>query len=151
MKVEDDPDRRGYVGPPESRRIYWHVVTRPSVNGWPCWQPPWSRLVAVDVNSGEIAWMIPFGTVEGAPPGLLTGAPNSQKGGPTSTASGVLFIGGASDRRFRAYETKTGRELWSVETEQLISGANPITYLGKDGKQYVAVAAGTTLLTYTLP
>ena len=51
VKVEDDPDRRGYVGPPESRRIYWHVVTRPSVNGWPCWQPPWSRLVAVDVNS----------------------------------------------------------------------------------------------------
>ncbi len=151
VKVEDDPDRRSYVGPPESRRIYWHVVTRPSVNGWPCWQPPWSRLVAVDVNSGEIAWQIPFGTVEGAPPGLLTGAPNSQKGGPTSTAGGVLFIGGASDRRFRAYETKTGRELWSVETEQMISGANPITYLGRDGKQYVAVAAGTTLLSYTLP
>ena len=50
-----------------------------------------------------------------------------------------------------AYETKTGRELWRVATEQLISGANPITYKGKDGKQYVAVAAGTTLLTYTLP
>ena len=108
--------------------------------GW----SPWT-------STGEIAWQIPFGTVEGAPPGLLTGAPNSQKGGPTSTAGGVLFIGGASDLRFRAHETKTGRELWSVETEQMISGANPITYLGKDGKQYVAVAAGTTLLTYTLP
>ena len=150
-RVEDDPDRRGYVGPPESRRVYWHVVDRLTVDGWPCWQPPWSSLVAVDVNSGEIAWKIPFGTVEGAPPGLLTGAPNSQKGGPTSTAGGVLFIGGATDRRFRAYETKTGRELWSVETEQMISGANPITYMGQDGKQYVAVAAGTTLLTYTLP
>ena len=150
-RVEDDPDRPGYGGPPESRRIYWHVVTRMSVDGWPCWQPPWSRLIAVDVNTGEIAWQIPFGTVEGAPPGLQTGAPNSQKGGPTSTAGGVLFIGGATDRRFRAYETKTGRELWSVETEQLISGANPITYLGRDGKQYVAVAAGTTLLTYNLP
>ena len=45
----------------------------------------------------------------------------------------------------------TGQELWSVETEQLIRGANPITYMGKNGKQYVAVAAGTTLLTYTLP
>ena len=43
------------------------------------------------------------------------------------------------------------RELWRVATEQLISGANPITYMGKDGKQYVAVAAGTTLLTYNLP
>ena len=105
----------------------------------------------MDVNTGEIAWKIPFGTVEGAPPGLLTGAPNSQTGGPTSTAAGLLFIGGASDRRFRAYETKTGRELWSVETEQLIRGANPITYMVRDGKQYVAVAAGTTLLTYSLP
>ena len=150
-RVDDDPGRGGYAGPPESRRTYWHVVDRLTVDGWPCWQPPWSRLVAVDVNTGEIAWQIPFGTVEGAPPGLLTGAPNSQKGGPTSTAGGVLFIGGATDRRFRAYETQTGRELWSVETEQLISGANPITYMGKDGRQYVAVAAGTTLLTYTLP
>ena len=33
----------------------------------------------------------------------------------------------------------------------MISGANPITYLGRDGKHYVTVAAGTTLLTYTLP
>ena len=103
-------------------------------------------------RSGDIVETVELpDTVEGAPPGLLTGAPNSQKGGPTSTAGGVLFIGGASDRRFRAYETKTGRELWSVESEQLISGANPITYMGKDGKQYVVVAAGTTLLAYTLP
>ena len=139
------------MGPPESRRRYWHIVDRLSVDGWPCWQPPWSQLVAVDVNSGEIAWKIPFGTVEGAPPGLLTGAPNSQKGGPTSTAAGILFIGGASDRMFRTYETKTGRELWSVETEQMISGSNPIVYMGENGKQYVAVAAGTTLLAYALP
>ena len=109
-----------------------------------------SRAISASVAK-RCGRQIPFGTVEGAPPGLLTGAPNSQKGGPTSTAGGVLFIGGASDRRFRAYETKTGRELWSVETEQMISGANPITYVGKDGKQYVAVAAGKTLLTYTLP
>ncbi len=151
--VEDAPDRSSFAGPPESRRIYWHVLPagRMQVDGWPCWQPPWSTLVAVDVNTGEIAWQIPFGTVEGAPPGVETGAPNAQKGGPTSTAGGVFFIGAASDRRFRAYETKTGQELWNVETEQLINGSNPITYMGNDGKQYVAVAAGTTLLTYTLP
>ena len=46
----------------------------------------------------------------------------------------MFFIGASPDRRFRAYETKTGRELWSVETEQQISGANPITYLGQNGK-----------------
>jgi len=151
--VEDEPDRSSYAGPPESRRVYWHVLPagRMMVDGWPCWQPPWTTLVAVDVNTGVIAWQVPFGTVEGAPPGVETGAPNSQTGGPTSTAGGVFFIGGATDRRFRAYETKSGRELWSVETEQLIRGANPITYMGQDGKQYVTVAAGTTLVSYTLP
>ena len=151
--VEDEPDRSSYAGPPESRRVYWHVLPagRMMVDGWPCWEPPWTTLVAVDVNTGEIAWQIPFGTVEGAPPGVETGAPNSQTGGPTSTAGGVFFIGGATDRRFRAYETMSGLELWSVETEQLIRGANPITYMGQDGKQYVTVAAGTTLLSYTLP
>ena len=151
--VEDEPDRSSYAGPPESRRVYWHVLPagRMMVDGWPCWEPPWTTLVAVDVNTGEIAWQIPFGTVEGAPPGVETGAPNSQTGGPTSTAGGIFFIGGATDRRFRAYETMSGRELWSVETEQLIRGANPITYMGQDGKQYVTVAAGTTLLSYTLP
>ena len=151
--VEDEPDRSSYAGPQESRRVYWHVLPagRMMVDGWPCWEPPWTTLVAVDVNTGEIAWQIPFGTVEGAPPGVETGAPNSQTGGPTSTAGGVFFIGGATDRRFRAYETMSGLELWSVETEQLIRGANPITYMGQDGKQYVTVAAGTTLLSYTLP
>jgi len=40
--------------------------------------------------------------------------------------------------------------LWSYQTEELIQG-NPITYMGKDGKQYVAVAAGSTLLSFKLP
>ena len=121
------------------------------MNGWPCWAPPWSTLTAIDVNTGDIAWQIPFGEAKGAPEGSNTGAPNSQKGGPTSTASGLFFIGGASDRMFRAFKTQTGEELWSVQTDELISGTNPITYLGRDGKQYVVVAAGTSLLAYTLP
>ncbi len=130
--------------------IYMHVGPYVGINGWPCWQPPWSRLVAVNVNTGDIAWQVPFGTAEGAPAGIKTGAPNSQRGGPTTTGGGLIFIGAASDRYFRAYETKSGKELWSVKTDELIQG-NPITYMGKDGKQYVAVAAGTTLLTYKLP
>ena len=130
--------------------IYMHVGPTVGINGWPCWQPPWSSLVAVNVNTGDIAWSVPFGTAEGAPAGMNTGAPNSQRGGPTTTAGGLLFIGAATDRYFRAFETKTGKELWSVKTEELIQG-NPITYMGKDGKQYVSVAAGTTLLTFKLP
>ena len=136
---------------PESPILYHHPAGPPtSVNGWPCWQPPWSRLTAVNVNTGEIAWQIPYGTVEGAPAGMKTGAPNSQVGGPTTTDGGLIFIGGSTDLMFRAYDTKNGNELWSVKSDQKIS-ANPITYLGKDGKQYIAIANATTLLTYRLP
>lgn len=146
------PERRDRnMGVPESPKLYGHP-SGPAieVGGWPCWQPPWSRLTAVNVNTGEIAWQIPFGTAKGVPAGMQTGAPRSQVGGPTTTDGGVLFIGGATDRMFRAYETKTGRELWSFETDEVIHG-NPITYMGKDGAQYVAAAAGTTLITFRLP
>ena len=85
------------------------------------------------------------------PPALRPAPPILKRVGRPLPRGECSSSGGGSDRRFRAYETKTGRELWSVETEQLISGANPITYMGKDGRQYVAVAAGTTLLTYNLP
>ena len=144
--------RRGrFTGPPESPIQHIFPAGPPvAVDGWPCWQPPWSRLTAINVNTGDIAWQIPFGTVEGLPAGMNTGAPNSQRGGPTTTAGGLLFIGAATDRMFRAYETKTGKELWKVKTDDLIQG-NPITYMGKDGKQYIAVATGTTLLTFKLP
>ena len=70
---------------PSRARIYWHVVTRPSVNGWPLLAARpgrgWSRWTSTPARSPG---RFPFGTVEGAPPGVNTGAPNSQKGGPTS-------------------------------------------------------------------
>ena len=139
-----------YVGPKESPILYNHVWKSATVDGWPCWKTPWSTITAVDVNTGEFAWQIPFGSVEGTPPGIKTGDTRANMGGPTSTAGGIFFIGATTDQRFRAFETKTGRELWSIKTEQRIN-ANPITYMGKDGNQYVSVVANTVLLTYALP
>jgi len=118
-------------------------------NGWPCWQPPWGRLTAINVNTGDIAWQIPFGTMEGVPAGMKTGAPNLG-GGPMTTAGGLTFIGAARDSLLRAFDSKTGQELWSVKTEE-VAHANPITYMGKDGKQYIAVAAGAKFVTFKLP
>jgi len=120
-----------------------------SVKGWPCWQPPWGRLTAINVNTGDIAWQIPFGTMEGVPAGIKTGA-SSLGGGPMTTAGGLTFIGAAFDGMFRAFDSKTGQELWSVKTPE-VAHANPISYMGKDGKQYIAIAAGSTFLTYKLP
>jgi quinoprotein glucose dehydrogenase len=52
-----------------------------------------------------------------------------------------VFIGGTPDRRFRAFDAKTGKELWTVELEAS-AHATPMTYQGKNGKQYVVIAAG---------
>lgn len=107
-------------------------------NQWPCQKPPWGTLNAVDVNKGEIVWKVPLGSVDGLKE--KTGTPNL--GGSIVTAGGVVFIGASMDRRFRAFDAKTGEELWTTELEAS-AHATPITYQGKkSGKQFVVIAAG---------
>jgi quinoprotein glucose dehydrogenase len=77
----------------------------------------------------------------------LTGGSGSA--GPTVTAGGLVFVGAANDRRFRAFDAKTGRELWAVKLDEQ-ANANPMTYRGNDGKQYVAVVAGSKLVAFAL-
>jgi quinoprotein glucose dehydrogenase len=148
IRPQVDPDS---AAPLESPRLFGRPRGLPSasVDGWPCWQPPWGRLTAINVNTGDIAWQIPFGFTEGVPAGIKTGAV-SLGGGPMTTAGGLIFIGGTRDHMFRAFDTRTGQELWSAMTEDIVH-ANPISYMGKDGKQYIAVSAGIELLTYKLP
>ena len=107
---------------------------------WPCQQPPWGLLTAVNANTGDIAWQTPLGSFEeldakGVP---KTGTPNM--GGSTVTAGGVLFIAATVDSRIRAFEARTGKELWSAKMDT-DAQATPITYMGKNGKQYVAILA----------
>jgi quinoprotein glucose dehydrogenase len=111
-----------------------------SIGSLPCVKPPWERLFAVNVNTGDIAWQVPLGITEGLPEGKQnTGRPGAFAG-PIATAGGVVFIGATSDRRFRAFDSRTGKELWSA-TLSYVASAVPITYQGKNGKQYVAVVA----------
>jgi len=105
----------------------------------PCNQPPWGSLVAVNVHTGDIAWKSPLGVTDGLPAGKEnTGRPNIA--GSIATAGGLVFIAGADDSRFRAYEAKTGKEVWTVKMNASGS-AVPSTYLGKNGKQYVVITA----------
>jgi glucose dehydrogenase len=119
----------------------------------PCYAPPYGALVAVDVNRGEIAWTSTLGINESLASmgdlGLKTGTRNM--GGSIATAGGLVFIAATNDRRFRAFDAKTGKELWVAE---LPAGghATPMTYMGKDGAQYVAIAAsGGTAIGIGLP
>src|SRR5262249_2338154 len=145
-----DPYRKGT---PEGGR-FWDPKTKYS-----CVAPPWGELVAVNANTGDIAWHVPLGVFdELEAKGLKTGTPSL--GGSITTAGDLIFIGATIDGRFRAFDARNGKELWS---EKLDAPAHsiPSTYMGRDGKQYVVVAAGgggflqsptsDTVIAFTLP
>ncbi len=150
--VEDHPDkdspspyrRNSIVGP--TSRFHWFDGDPASGNimhsgegAWLCNRPPWGHLVAVNAATGDIAWKVPLGITEELPTEKQkTGRVSF--GGPITTAGGLVFIGATNDRRFRAFDSRTGEELW-VTKINMSARAVPITYLGKDGRQYVAVVA----------
>ena len=144
---EDEADRRERASDFE----YTHMNGTPYVmrrgfvvspSGLPCSPPPWGALVAVDLGTGLIKWQSPLGSMPlpaGSPtPAVASGSP--QLGGPIVTASGIVFIAATLDRKFRAFDIETGRELWSVD---LPAGgkATPMTY-ETGGRQFVVIAAG---------
>lgn len=114
----------------------------------PCYKPPWSTLTAVDANTGKIKWAVPLGLNEALPEGKqLVG--NSGNAGPTVTAGGLVFVGATNDKRFRAFDAATGKELWEAQLTAN-ANANPISYRGRSGKQYVAINAGGTIVAYAV-
>ena len=114
-----------------------------------CQRPPWAKLIAVNANTGEIAWQTTLGLTEQLPEGKQNTG-NSGSAGPTVTAGGLVFIGATNDRRFRAFDSKTGKELW-VARLAANGNANPISYQGRNGKRYVAIVAGNQLVAFALP
>lgn len=107
---------------------------------YPCQQPPWGTLNAVDVNTGDIAWKVPLGVVDELE---AKGVPKTglySLGGSIATAGKLVFIAGTADHRLRAFDSETGRELWVTRLESN-GHATPMTYLGmKTHKQFVVIA-----------
>ena len=93
-----------------------------------CQQPPWGQLTAVNVNTGEFAWRVPLGITDSLPPDKQkTGRPGN--GGTIATAGGLVFVGATDDSRFRAFDAKTGKELWTFKLAGAAQ-ATPMTYAG---------------------
>ena len=128
---------------------------------YPCQEPPWGTLTAIDLNTGGFRWQTTLGVIDelvakGVPP---TGTSNL--GGSIVTAGGLVFIAATNDSRFRAFDKDTGKELWVTKIPA--SGhATPMTFRGKKtGKQFVVIAAGggndynktysDSLVAYALP
>jgi quinoprotein glucose dehydrogenase len=134
---------------------YWGSTTGPDSyfideqNRLMCQIPPWGSLYAVNVNTGKIAWRTTFGVTDSLPEAVRnTGRPSL--GAPLTTATGLTLIGATDDSRFHAFETATGKEIWTYKLDAS-AHASPITYRGKDGKQYVAVVATGGSLTRSPP
>jgi quinoprotein glucose dehydrogenase len=104
-----------------------------------CGPTPWGELVAVNMDTGNIAYRKTLGVSDILPPGMQdTGRPSS--GGVVLTASGLTFVGGTDDFRFRAFATATGEKLWEIKLPSSVE-TTPITYMSADGRQFVTVVS----------
>ena len=108
--------------------------------GFPAWAPPWSTFNAIDMNTGEYLWTVPYGEYEELAAQGMTGTGAENHGGSVLTATGLLFGGGTEkDRKFYAFDSANGDILWTG----MLPGfdrATPAVY-AVDGKQFVVIAA----------
>lgn len=143
--ARDEPARKSEIeGVQPNTGAPFGAVLAPLLSplGLPCQSPPWGYVAGLDLTTLEIAWKHKNGTVRDSSPlplPLPMGVPSL--GGPIVTAGGVAFLAGTLDQYLRAYDLRTGEQLWQG---RLPAGgqATPMTYTGKDGRQYVLVVAG---------
>jgi len=118
-------------GTPYGMHREWFVAP----NRQPCNAPPWGAIVAFDLATGTLRWQSPTGSMgDGRPAGSIS------LGGPAATAGGLVFSAGTVDAHLRAYDSDTGREVWSADLPASAQ-STPMTYVWR-GKQYVVIAAG---------
>ncbi|WP_210712337.1 glucose/quinate/shikimate family membrane-bound PQQ-dependent dehydrogenase [Pseudomonas sp. MWU349] len=120
------------------------VIMHPFMSplGVPCQAPAWGYVAGIDLTTNKVVWKHKNGTSRDSSPipiGLPMGVPSM--GGSMVTGGGVGFLSGTLDQYIRAYDVKNGKELWK---SRLPAGgqATPMSYTGKDGKQYVLVVVG---------
>ncbi|TFY95170.1 membrane-bound PQQ-dependent dehydrogenase, glucose/quinate/shikimate family [Pseudomonas nabeulensis] len=116
--------------------------------GIPCNAPPWGTMSAIDLNTRQLAWQRPAGTIKDSvlPIGIRSPLPMPvgmpTLGGPISTASGLTFYSGTQDYYLRAYDSRSGKELWKGRLP-VGTQSTPMSYRSPTtGKQYVVVTAG---------
>ncbi|MFF7710258.1 membrane-bound PQQ-dependent dehydrogenase, glucose/quinate/shikimate family [Pseudomonas sp. NPDC007930] len=121
--------------------------------GVPCFKPPYGSMTAIDLTNGKTRWQVPMGSIQDAPvhgvvPGVYMPIGMPTMGGPLVTKAGLTFFHGTLDYYMRALDNDTGKELWRGRLPVGGQGA-PMSYVGKDGKQYIVVTVGGATRTGT--
>ncbi|MBV8820130.1 MAG: c-type cytochrome, partial [Acidobacteriaceae bacterium] len=144
---------------PKYRFTGYHKFFDP--DGYPAVVPPWGTLNAINLNTGDYAWRIPFGDYPELAAEHIRTTGTENYGGPLVTAGGLVFIAATNfDRKARAFDKRTGKLLWQ-DTLPMSGNATPATY-EINGRQYVVFHAnggkarkdepsGGIYVAYTLP
>lgn len=108
--------------------------------GYPAVKPPWGTLNAIDLNSGKIMWQVPLGEVEELKKRGISATGTENYGGPIVTSTGLVFIASTPDKFLRAFDARSGAELWRYKLP-FASMATPAMY-EVNGRQFLVLAAG---------
>ncbi len=149
----------------DQNRVLYRGDTSPFMSNWrmplpfwneptdmPCFEPPYGQIGVIDLNQNKLLWKRSFGSMkESGPFGIKSGLPfmvgTPLQSGSMTTRGGLIFHGGAMDSTLRAFDLRTGAVKW----ESNLPGsahATPMSYLGKNGKQYVVITVPNPTWSY---
>lgn len=140
---DPDPD-----DPYDHVRIRYYGLTLPFMSRIgtqvPCFEPPWSRIAVIDLNTKELLWSRPLGSMKQSGPfGWRMGLPfqvgTPVRAGTLTTRGGLTFMSSTMDSTVRAFDLRTGKVKWSADLPGN-GQATPMTYLSEEtGKQHLIV------------
>lgn len=145
----EHPEGKGHEGSAPQFGTPWGIKQSQFMSPLqiPCQEPPYGALTAIDLATRKVLWSKPVGTVEDTGPfgismGLKMPVGLPTLGGSITTASGLTFYAGTQDHYLRAFDIRTGKELWKGRLP--VGGeATPMTYVSpKSGRQFVVISAG---------
>lgn len=150
--VKIDPDGPPNEDPFDVRsRVAYYGLPSPFMSrlgtAVPCFEPPWARIAVIDLNTNELLWSRPVGDMSDAGPfNLRSGLPidvgTAVRAGTMTTRGGLTFISSTMDAKVRAYDVRSGKEVW---TQDLPGNgqSTPMSYLDE--------ATGRQMLIVTVP
>lgn len=137
QKMLIDWDEQTFQNKAAKVNFLWSQLLDP--DGYPGTQPPWGKIVAINLVGGKIAWESPFGYIDDGLGLRKVGTQNY--GGLIATRGGLIFATGTDDKRLTAVKASTGEELWNYGMDAAGS-APPMTFKWKNKQYVVAVATG---------